>query len=108
MSKTAKNLIIVLGLITVAAGGYFVFTQQTASVLTFETNDEVARNMEENSRLFIERRQAMQRIELDLEFFSDPRIATLRNFDGPIQEQPIGRDNPFRTLVPLSIDREAE
>lgn len=105
MSKTAKNLIVILGLITVAFGGYFMFMQQSATTLSFEANDTVLRNMQTNSQLFIQRRQQLAAIELDVSFFTDDRFLSLQSYDGPIVEQPVGRDNPFRTVVPLASDQ---
>ena len=104
MSKTAKNLIVILGLITVAFGGYFMFMQQSATTLSFEANDETLRQMQTNSQLFIQRRQALAEIKLDTSFFSDDRFLSLQSYNTPIIEQPVGRDNPFRTVVPLATD----
>jgi len=105
MSNTAKNLIIILGLITVAFAGYFMFMQQSATTLSFDANDEVLQNMLANSQIFIERRQQLQNVTLDTEFFTDPRFTSLQSFDNPIVEQPVGRSNPFATIVPLSTDQ---
>lgn len=104
MSNTAKNLIVVLGLITVAFGGYFMFIQQSATTLSFDANPDVIRNMQANSQLFIQRRQELAVIELDLSFFDDDRFVSLQSYDKPISEQPVGRENPFRTIIPLAID----
>lgn len=104
MSKTAKNLIVILGLITVAFGGYFMFNQQTATTLSFETNDTVFRNMEANSQLFIQRGNQLKQIQLDTTFFADDRFISLQSFDSPVEKQSYGRDNPFRTVVPLPGD----
>lgn len=105
MSKTAKNLIIVLGLITVAFAGYFMFMQQSSTTLSFETNDTVLRNMLSNSQVFIERRRQLEGIELNLDFFIDDRLLSLQSFDTPIVEQPVGRDNPFVTDALPSLDQ---
>ena len=104
MSNTAKNLIVILGLITVAFAGYFMFTQQSATTLRFSTNDQVLQNMLSNSQLFIERRQQLEQVTLDTAFFEDERFGSLRSFDKPIVEQPIGRSDPFATVVPLATD----
>lgn len=105
MSNTAKNLVIVLGLITVAFAGYFMFMQSSATTLSFDANDEVLQNMLTNSQLFIDRRQQLENVALDTSFFSDARFTSLRSFDNPIVEQPVGRSDPFATVVPLAIDQ---
>ncbi len=104
MSKTAKNLIIILGLITVAFAGYFMFMQQSATTLSFEANDEVLRNIHANNQLFIERERKLKTIQLDLNFFVDDRFVSLKSFDKPIVEQPVGRNNPFVTNALPSRD----
>lgn len=108
MSKTAKNLIVVLGLITVAFGGYFVFMQQSATTLSFDTNDAVVQNMQANSQLFIQRRQQLEKVELDISFFNDDRFVSLQSYTTPIVEQSVGRDNPFQTIVPLATDGDEQ
>ncbi len=105
MSNTAKNLIIVLGLITVAFGGYFMFMQQSATTLSFDANEDTLRNMQANSQLFIQRRQELSTIELELEFFTDDRFLSLQSYSTPISEVSVGRDNPFQTIIPLAIDQ---
>lgn len=104
MSNTAKNLIVILALITVAFAGYFMFMQQSATTLRFSTNDQVLQNMLTNSQLFIERRQQLEQVTLDTEFFDDDRFRSLRSFDRQVIEQPIGRTDPFATVVPLATD----
>ena len=104
MSNTAKNLVVILGLITVAFAAYFMFQQQTATTLSFDANEDVLRNMLANSQLFIERRRQLEEVDLDLSFFEDDRFQALESYDQPIVEQSVGRDNPFRTVVPLASD----
>jgi hypothetical protein len=104
MSKTAKNLVIILGLITVAFGGYFMFMQQTATTLDFDAPDDAAlQSMRTNSQLFIQRKRQLEQIVLDTNFFVDDRFVSLQSYDSPIIEQPNGRDNPFQTVVPLGF-----
>lgn len=95
MGKTATNISIVLGLITVAFAGYYMYTQRSAATLSFESNTQSVQNMLNNTRVFIERRQALDRVSLDLSFFEDPRFQSLRSYSTPIEERPIGRDDPF-------------
>jgi hypothetical protein len=104
MSNTAKNIIVILGLITVGFAGYFMYMQQSATTLSFNANEDVLRNMRTNSVLFIERRGQLEAVDMDLSFFSDERVLSFRSFEEPIQEQPIGRSNPFATVVPLATD----
>lgn len=95
MSKTSKNLITVLGLITVAVAGYYVFTQQSGNSVTFRTNEAELQNMLANTQVFVQRRQQLEQIKLDITFFEDERFRSLRSFTQPVREQPIGRPDPF-------------
>ena len=95
MSGIAKNLMIVLGLITVAFAGYYMYTQRTATVLTTGTSNQVVEDMLANTQVFIERRQALDRVTLDMSIFEDERFRSLRSFSEPLDDIPVGRANPF-------------
>lgn len=95
MGKTATNLSIILGLITVAFAGYYMYTQQASSGLMFDDNQQTMQNMLNNTRIFIQHRQALDSVKMDISFFEDERFQSLRSFSTPIQEQPIGRPDPF-------------
>ena len=69
--------------------------QSSALSLDFEPGSQVILDMQANSRLFIERRQQLQTIRLDTDVFNDTRFQSLRSFEEPIQEQPVGRANLF-------------
>jgi len=95
MGKTATNLAIVLGLITVAFAGYYMYTQQASGTLTFDDNKQTMQNMLNNTRVFIQHRQTLDNVQMDIGFFEDERFQSLRSFSTPIVEQPIGRPDPF-------------
>ena len=103
MGKTATNLSIVLGLITVAFAGYYLYTQRAASTLEFTATGPTTQNMLQNTRVFIEHRQTLDAIELDIGFFEDPRLLSLQSFTTPIQTQPVGRPDPFATPARGSV-----
>lgn len=95
MSKTTQNLIVVLGLVTIVFAGYYIYTQQAVTIGGSSENQEVMQNMLNNTRVFIERRQKLDQVELDIAFFEDPRFQSLRSFRTPIEERPVGRPDPF-------------
>ncbi len=90
-----KNLIIILGLVTVGFAGYFMFMQQADPEVSFESNEAMVESMLANSQLFIERRQNLETVSLNLEIFSDERFTSLKSYDRPIVEQSVGRPDPF-------------
>jgi len=101
MGKIITNLVIVLGVITVAFAGYYVFIQQGESGLGFNSNEQTMQNMLNNTQVFITRRQALDRVDLNtaVGIFEDAQFRSLRSFSTPIQERPVGRENPFDTAA---------
>lgn len=108
MGKTATNLVIVLGLITVAFAGYYIYTQQAANSLVFTENDQTLQNMLNRTAAFTSYRQELDAVEMDIGLFEDERFRSLRNFTTPIQERPIGRPNPFAdTTASVTVQPES-
>jgi len=101
MGKIITNLVIILGFITVAFVGYYIFVQQNGTVLEFSSNEQTMQNMLNNTQVFISRRQALDKVELTsaLSFFDDERFRSLRSFSTPIEDRPVGRENPFETAI---------
>lgn len=96
MTPLAKNLLIVLGVFTVGYAGYFLYTQQSSMTLSGDSeNDAVYINILANTDVFIVRSQELSSIDLDLAALDDARFRSLRRFTGDVEEQPVGRDNPF-------------
>lgn len=83
-----------------------MFMQQSATTLSFDANEDVLRNMQANSQLFIQRRQELSTVKMDTTFFEDDRFLSLQKYTTPIEPRPVGRDNPFQTIVPLATDVE--
>lgn len=95
MGKNATNLAIALGLITVVFAAYYIYTQSSEPDLDFVENEQTLQNMLNNTRVFIERRQTLDKVTLDIGLFEDERFQSLRAYTTPIPERPIGRPNPF-------------
>ena len=96
MTPLAKNLLVVLGVFTVSYAGYFLYTQQSTMTLDGGSeNDAVYINILANTEVFIVRSQELSSIDLDLAVLDDPRLRSLRRFTKDVEEQPIGRNNPF-------------
>lgn len=95
MGKTATNLSIILGLITIVFAGYYLYTQKSTDSFSLDTNKQTMENMLNNTGVFIERRQVLDQVELNVALFEDARFRSLRSFTTPIQERPIGRPDPF-------------
>lgn len=98
MGKTATNLSIILGLITIAFAGYYLYTSQFSQSLNFDTDDQTTQNMLNNTRIFIERSNSIKQVKLDTTFFEDERFTSLRSYTSPIQARPEGRPDPFEEI----------
>ena len=94
MSKTFTNIAIVLGIAALAIGGYFVYSQMSSET-SFKGNEQTLQNMLNNTRVFIERREILTKIDLDLELFEDERFSSLQDYSIDIQSVPAGRTDPF-------------
>jgi hypothetical protein len=94
MTPLAKNILTILGIITVGYASYYLYLQQ--AVVTDETQgDVVYENMLSKTRVFIERSQELNGMKFDTEVLSDSRFQSLKAFTQPVEDQPYGRDNPF-------------
>ena len=94
MSSRVQNLIVVLGLLVVAALGYFLYTQNQNSVLSLGTDVVTTQAALENQD-FLNKLNELQAITLDDSLFSDPRFQSFINFRPPVIEESVGRENPF-------------
>lgn len=107
MSKTATNLIIVLGLITVAFAGYYLYTQRDATTLdTTATNEQTMQEMLASTRSFIEYRRVLSGIRLDVSLFENDEFNSLRTFSTPVESRPVGRPNPFAEVEVRGSDNK--
>jgi UDP-N-acetyl-D-mannosaminuronate dehydrogenase len=95
MSNTVKNLVVILGLVSVGIALYFMFMQGADSPLNFDVNSADVERMRQNSNQFIQRKRQLNEVKLDLSTLNDPALTGLQSFDSPIVEQPVGRENPF-------------
>lgn len=95
MNSSTINIAIILGIATIAFGVYYLYAQEAAEELFFSTNEELLQDMLSQTRVFIERRQLLESVELELELFDDPRFRNLEDFSTPLVRPEQGRANPF-------------
>ena len=95
MGKTATNISVVLGLITIAFAGYYFFTQNSSTAYKAQSNEVVMKDVLKKTSLFIQHRQVLNKIQLDISLFEDVRFTSLRSFSKPVEDVPVGRENPF-------------
>jgi len=94
MSSRLQNLLIVLGLVTVAGLGYYLYTENQSSELSFD-DGPIASEVQAESTAVLRQLNEIQDIELNTSILRDPRLQSFQNNRLPVQPAPIGRVNPF-------------
>ena len=100
MSKTGKNLIIVLGIVTVVFAGYYFFIQEASLVLRSTESDQQLQQMLNRTNQFVEHRRILDSINLDTTMLSASEFRSLRSFSADPSEFGVGRENPFANVSP--------
>lgn len=98
-----KNIILLLGVLSIAGAGLFIYTQGDSAELELLTGDsEVSQTALANAQVYIERSARINALKLNTEVLEDPLFTSLRSYAKPVPTYPIGRPNPFEaaTLVP--------
>lgn len=101
MSKSAKNLIVILGIITTVFAAYYFFTQEAALVLRSTDSDRQLEELLIAAQEFSARQQALNAITLDTTIFSSEVFNSLRSYSPEAEEFQIGRPDPF---LPTRLD----
>ncbi|MBP6924154.1 MAG: hypothetical protein KBC62_01475 [Candidatus Pacebacteria bacterium] len=109
MNSVTKNIVTILGVLTIAFAGYYFFSQQAS--MEPVTDDFTLQQMLASTEVFIVRSQELDQMNFDLSVFEDARFKTLRSFTNPVQELPVGRTDPFSSVggdVFISSESETE
>jgi len=87
MSKTATNLIVILGFITIAFAGYYLYIQKDNATLVTKTDTHATQEMLKNAKVFIGYGETLRKVTLNMAFFEDDRFRSLNTYTTPIIEQ---------------------
>lgn len=101
MSQGIKNIVALLVIAIVAAIGYFLFVQSDNSALSLDGYTEMSGQLLSKTQVFIERRQRLESLQLDLGIFTDNRFVSLQNFSTETPEQITGKTNIFNEAQPV-------
>lgn len=94
MSKSIKNVIMLISILLTIVVGYYFFSLNGSSVL--RSGDALVRsNVELQNQEFISRLQELQSMKLGTEIIKDTRLQGLVDFSTAVEEVPVGRTNPF-------------
>lgn len=100
MSNTAKNLMIVLGILTAAFAGYYFFIQESSLVIRSSESDRQLEQMLVRTQEFVGHREILDSIALDTSLFQSNVFRNLQSFSPEPAEFPVGRSNPFMVAEP--------
>jgi len=95
MSNTAKNLLIVLGILTLAFAGYYFFVQDSDLVVRSSESERQLTLMLARTQEFVTHRQILGTVSLDTSMFETDEFMALRSFSPDLNEFSVGRSNPF-------------
>jgi|GEM_PF-1969161 hypothetical protein len=97
MSKSAKNLIVVLGIITTVFGAYYFFTQDAAlpGLNSTGAGGVQLADLQEKAAEVTKRTTALTAVTINTSLFSDEGFNSLRTFAPEPQEFTVGRADPF-------------
>jgi len=95
MSKSGKNLIIILGIITTVFAAYYFFTQEAALVLRTSESDQQLTELLQAAETFAARERVLNTITLETRIFESDVFTALRDFSPEPDEFEVGRSNPF-------------
>lgn len=98
MRSLMKNIIVIGGLIAIAAAGYYLLVMNRDSSL--DTEGEGAATVrtsqtERETQEFLRRLNDLRTIELSDDIFTDPRFRSFTDFTEDVAPVPYGRSNPF-------------
>lgn len=110
MSKSAKNLIVVLGIVTTVFAAYYFFTQEAALVLRTSESDRQLEELLVAAEDFAARQRVLDTIALDTHVLDSDIFNSLRDFSPTPEEYEIGRPDPFlpTEFEDFAVDRDAE
>ena len=95
MSKSVKNLIVVLAIIITAFAGYYMFSQEAGLVLQTTESDLQLEQLLSSAEEFTERQRILSSIRLNTELFDNSTFTALQDFSPEPQEFEIRRPDPF-------------
>lgn len=91
MTPSMQNILIVLGLLGLAAFAYYLLVMQDDTALDTSVNETASIE----SQIFLEQLTQLKSVSLQTDIFSDQQFRSLVNQSATVRPQPVGRPNPF-------------
>lgn len=99
MTSTLKNGLVILGLLTIGYAAYYFYTARESTTLDTGITDSEFQSMLLRTQAFIQLRQELNQMQLDVSFLEDSRFRSLESFEEPLVEVEAGRANPFAEVT---------
>lgn len=97
--KIGRNKILLIGLIVVAVGGYYVFkvgSSTSAPLTTVESGSAEADTISQKLVIELNRLKGLRNV--DNKLLKDPAFNSLQDYTQSVVPQPLGRSNPFAPI----------
>ena len=94
MLSLIKNIGVIIGLLALAALGYYLFVLERGSTINPGVSSAVQQS-EVEAEEFLSRLRDIENIEISTAVFDDERFRSLVNFSSVVDRVPVGRENPF-------------
>ena len=101
MTKKTKQIIVIVVIIIVAFIGYKMFFVGTSTGDTTLVADQASSTQFVDGQTILVLLNNLSQVTLDESIFSNSTFASLIDFERPIQDQVIGRQNPF---LPIGVE----
>lgn len=97
MPKINKNILLIIALLVVVVGGYFLFMSKDSEPAPL-TETQVGADGPIGQEIVVElnRLRALQNISTDI--FKNAAFASLKDYTQVVVPQPVGRPNPFAPI----------
>lgn len=95
MSNTLKNLLLLLGVVTVCYAGYYLYNLRTSTTLDTGMGSAEYESMLARTQVFIQRSQELSALQLDFSVLESPTFNNLESYERPLEDINAGRSNPF-------------
>jgi hypothetical protein len=101
MSKSAKNLIVVLGILTTVFGAYYFLTLESPVLGIATESDVQLQQLLVTMGEYNARQRTLNSIQFDTSIFQSVEFNSLRGYSPELEEFPTGRADPF---LPTRLD----
>lgn len=94
MTGMIKNIIVVMGLVALAAVGYYLFVADRSAELTGTASGGTS-SVKVETQSFLNRLSELENIRLSGNIFNDRRFRSLQDYSTTVIPSAVGRVNPF-------------